>query len=331
MRKYRQLTKAQRYQISSLLQMNISESKIASQLGVDKSTINREVTRNSTRTAKGKVYKPEQAHLYACYNKRHTREARTFSAYHKHIIVYYLTTRQWSPEQIKGYCGQLGIDMVSIEWIYQFIWKDKEAGGELHKHLRNGGRRQQKRGHRKDRRGVIKDRKSIEQRPISVDVKLKVGDWEVDTIIGKGHQGAVVTLVERKSQYTLVAPVEDQTASSVTAQIIQQLRSVKPQVRTITADNGKEFAWHQTISEYTESDFYFARPYHSWERGLNEYTNRLIRQYLPKTMKLDRLTEQKAKEVEEKLNNRPRKTLNYRTPKQIFFANFKPPPVALAS
>lgn len=234
---------------------------------------------------------------------------------------------QWSPEQISGKLKPERKLSVSHEWIYNYIYKEKETGGNLYKNLRCQKKRRKRYG-KNSRRGQIPNRRSIDERPKIVDKKSRIGDWEANTIIGKNHTKAIVSIVERKSKYCFLKKVERKTSSEVKEAIVSLLESVSDKVFTITSDNGREFAEHEEIAKHLEADFYFAHPFHSWERGLNENTNCLIRQYFPKGVDFDNLTKTEIESVMNKLNNRPRKTSGYRTPNRIFFKEHK---IALTS
>jgi IS30 family transposase len=224
---------------------------------------------------------------------------------------------KWSPEQISGWLRAERNEQLSHERIYQYIWDDKKAGGELYTHLRRQGKRYQKRSNGKQSRGRIRNRVGIEERPTVVDEKSRIGDWEIDTVIGKGHSGAMVTIVERVTQFTLVANVPNKSAEAVTEATIKLLKPYKKALHTITADNGKEFAYHECLTNELGAAVYFARPYHSWERGLNENTNGLLRQYWPKSMDLKKVTNKEIVAVVTQLNQRPRKTLGFKTPEVL--------------
>jgi IS30 family transposase len=310
---YQQLTQEERYQIKAYKESGLSQSQIAMQLSRSASTISRELKRNTGLRG----YRPKQA--------QETSELRRYTAI-KHVkltaeiqstLVSYLK-EQWSPEQIQGYCKTHDIAMVSHERIYQYIWSNKRQGGKLHENLRCQRKRYKKRYGKYDGRGVIVDRVSIDERPAIVDKKTRFGDWEGDTIIGKGHQGAMVTLVERKSKLTLMKEVPFKSAYCVTAAVIELLKPYKRNVLSITFDNGKEFARHKEIAKQLKTSIYFAHPYHSWERGLNENTNGLIRQYFPKSAPLKNACHNKVIDVNHRLNNRPRKSLGFKTPLEIF-------------
>jgi transposase, IS30 family len=214
---------------------------------------------------------------------------------------------------------------VSHERIYQYVYDDKRAGGTLHQHLRCQKQRRKRYGSH-DRRGQLANRRSISERPAIVEQRSRLGDWEADTIVGKAHQQAIVSLTERKSKLTLLAKVEHATAEAVEATISRLLEPLTQRVHTITSDNGREFARHQHIATKLEADFYFAHPYASWERGLNENTNGLVRQYFPKGSDFTSITDEAIAEVMQRLNHRPRKTLGFTTPHQVFYEQS---PVAL--
>jgi IS30 family transposase len=229
-----------------------------------------------------------------------------------------LENHQWSPEQIVGWCKARNIKMVSHERIYQFVLKDKLAGGLLFKHLRTGQKIYKKRYGSKDRRGVIPNKVSIDDRPEVVQNKERIGDFEIDLIIGANHKGALLTIVDRKTSFVLIEPLKSKGASEVTKAVYNALIPYKKWAQTITSDNGKEFALHEQIAAKLELSYYFAHPYSSWERGLNEYTNKLIRQYFPKQMELDKVSIQDTLLVMSKLNSRPRKIYGFKTPNYLF-------------
>ena len=312
MKQYTQLTEPQRYQISVLMKAGHNQIEIATLIGVHKSTISRELTRN--RGLRG--YRPRQAQLF--------RQARREASYRARIPTR-LWTRvecwlrdEWSPEQISDWLRKREGTSLSHEWIYQYIYQDKADGGDLHRYLRCQKKRKKRYGSYQ-RRGALVNQVSIDKRPVIVDRKTRIGDWEVDTVIGKGHQQALVTLNERKSMYTLIAHVKRRTATAVRQAIVRLLSKMKHRVHTITSDNGKEFAEHEGIAEQLNTRFYFAHPYASWERGLNENINGLIRQYFPKKMDFSTITQKQLNLVMKKLNHRPRKTLNSKTPHEVFF------------
>ena len=226
--------------------------------------------------------------------------------------------QRWSPEQIAGRLDQEQGINISHEWIYQHIYTDKQSGGDLYRSLR-GQKKRRKRYGVYDRRGIIPNQVSIDQRPALVEARQRFGDWEDDTVIGKQHRGALVTLVERKSAYTVLAAVTQKTAAKVHHAVTTLLSPNRSRVHTITYDNGREFAEHEGMARDLDAQIYFAHPYASWERGLNENTNGLIRQYFPKDRELTNISTEETQRVMDQLNHRPRKSLGYRTPHEVFF------------
>ena len=322
MRVYTQLTQEQRYQIYALMKAKLNQSEIAAIVGVHKSTVSRELGRN--RGLKG--YRPRQAHQLAM-NRRHTK-AQPRITDKDWRLVERLLRQDWSPEQISLWLAQEGRLSISHEWIYQYVLEDKRRGGDLHCHLRCQKSRKKRYG-TYDRRGQLPNRTSIDERPAIVERRQRLGDWELDTLIGKGHKQAIVSLTERKSRLTLIAKVPSREAEDVKDSVLALLRPLASHVHTITSDNGKEFARHEVIAKALNADYYFAHPYASWERGSNENTNGLIRQYFPKGCDFATITDKDIQHVMNRLNNRPRKCLGMKTPNQVFFGIN--PPVALAS
>jgi len=227
--------------------------------------------------------------------------------------------QQWSPEQIAGWLNKEKIISLSHERIYQHVWADKRQGGELYTHLRQSNKRRKKKYGSQDKRGQIRNRVSIDARPECVAQKERIGDWEIDLVMGQHHQGALVTIVERRTKFTLIKKVPNKQAAQVNQATIALLTPYIEKTHTITADNGKEFASHEQFGKELGADIYFAHPYSSWERGLNENTNGLIRQYFTKGSSFETITDEDVEQVMNKLNHRPRKTLNFRTPHEVFF------------
>ncbi len=207
---------------------------------------------------------------------------------------------------------------ISHEWIYQYVLKDKLAGGSLYLHLRCKKKRKKRYGSN-ERRGILKNRIGIDQRPAIVDTRSRVGDWEADTIIGKAHKQAIVSITERKSGLALIYKVDKRKKENTEDAVKRLLHSISDKVHTITSDNGKEFGNHEKIAKGLKCNFYFAHPYSSWERGTNENTNGLIRQYFPKNRDFRTITDKELIHAMKRLNNRPRKRLGYKTPNQVFF------------
>lgn len=313
MRTYQQLTQEERYQIYAFRKANFNQSQIAQELGVHKSTVSREIKRNSGLRG----YRPKQAHTKALYRRSRAPKAKKWNDDLQHMVEQMLNN-QFSPEQISGVLYLEHNISLSHQAIYDYVLQDQHQGGYLYMHLRQSRKKRKKRYGSKDHRGRIKNRLGIEHRPQIVDDRSRLGDWEIDTIIGKGHQGALITIVERMSRYTLIGHVPTKHADDVANSVIRLMKPIKDKVLTITADNGREFAHHETISTALNAQVYFARPYHSWERGTNENTNGLIRQYFPKSSNFRNLSENQIQFVEERLNNRPRKKLGYLRPHNVF-------------
>jgi IS30 family transposase len=310
---YEQLTQDQRYHISGLLKAGNAQNNIAKEVGVDKSTISRELRRN--RGERG--YRPKQAEELAVDRRVNAGKHISFTAEVKKAVIEKIKL-DWSPEQISGYLKKDKLFEISHERIYQFLLEDKKTGGQLHKHLRHSGKKRKKRYGSRDRRGQIKNRVSIDERPAVVDKKSRLGDFEGDTIIGKQQQKAIVTLVDSLSKKTFIGRVATKHSDVVSDIIIDLLSPVKEITRTITFDNGKEFSDHEAIAKALKTNIYFAHPYSSWERGLNENTNGLIRQYIKKGCSFDDITQERITWIQDRLNNRPRKSLGYYTPNEVF-------------
>ena len=219
---------------------------------------------------------------------------------------------------------------LSHEWIYQYVYADKRSGGDLYRYLRCQKPRRKRYGSY-DRRGIIPNQVSIDERLAIVDARQRLGDGEGDTVIGKGHRGALETLVERTSLYTVIQAVRRKTAEALRTAVRCGLAPYKDRVHTITYDNGREFADHEGMAHELETEVYFAHPYASWERGLNENTNALIRQYFPKHRDLTTVTEHEIRRAMDKLNHRPRKSLGFRTPHEVFFNTMTSLTIALQS
>jgi IS30 family transposase len=229
-----------------------------------------------------------------------------------------LLKEDFSPEQIVGHCKVKNLKCVSAERIYQFIWNDKKKGGPHYKCLRSKGKRYAKRGALKGSRGVINDRVGIENRPLVVEEKQRIGDLEIDLVIGGNHKGALLTINDRATGVLKMAKIESKEAREVQEKLIELLMDWKPILHTITSDNGKVFANHKKVSEILEITYFFANPYCSWERGANENLNGLVRQYFTKKYNFDLITEKEVLRVTNKLNNRPRKRFGFRSPNEIF-------------
>ncbi len=309
---YTQLTREQRYHLYGLMKAGLNQTRIAANLVCHKSTISRELRRN--RGEKG--YRPYQADELA-YG-RQCEAYRSRIAWQTWQQVERLLKQDWSPEQISGRLKLEHQPSVSHESIYLYIYADKRRGGTLHQHLRSQ-KKQRKRYSGYIRRGQIPNRTSIDQRPKIVASKGRFGDWEADTIIGARHKRGILSAVERKSKLTRLRQLQTKAAAEMKDASVALLGPLADRVHTITVDNGKEFCEHELIALRLQARIYFAHPYASWERGLNENTNGLVRQYFPKKYDFARITNSDLQQVEDLLNNRPRKTLGYRTPNEVFF------------
>ena len=313
---YNQLTLQKRYQISALQKVGYNQKDIAKELSVHPSTISRELRRNRD-SVRG--YQPELAQIKS--TKTQMQKKKRFSL--TKTIEKYIRAKlklDWSPEQISGRMRlDIGVFVVH-ETIYRYIYDNKANGGKLYKSLRHKNKKYHNRSNNYMARGTLIDRVMIDQRPKIVDKKSRIGDLEIDTVIGKNHIGALVTVVDRKSKFTLIKNVPTKEARVVAKALVEMLQPIKAITHTITSDNGKEFAYHKEIAAALDAKFYFANPYHSWERGLNEHTNGLIRQYLPKKSEFINVSKDEIIMIQNRLNHRPRKVLGYKTPYEVFFS-----------
>ena len=315
------------YHISTLLKKGWSQKEIANSIGVNPSTICREIQRNKD------VLTQEYHYAFAesTASKRQQSKAK-YTVITSKIKTYIKAKlkEDWSPEQIAGRMKRDKGFTVCHETIYRYIYHNKSKGGRLYKHLRHKNKKYHNRSNQYKRRGIIIDRISIDKRPKIVERKNRIGDFEIDTVIGLNHIGALITVVDRKSKYAIIKKVSSKRAEEVTQALITMLHPLKEITQTITSDNGKEFAYHKQVSKALNTSFYFAHPYSSWERGLNEHmpdrrdkypwgTNGLIRQYLPKKTDFTQISKEEIITIQDNLNHRPRKVLNYRTPYEVFF------------
>lgn len=277
---YKHLTYAKRCQIPALLKRKIPKGIIANDLGIHRSTLTREINRNSGLRG----YRHKQAQRKSAVRRSSASTSSTLKMTPNLIaaVRFVLENYQWSPDQISGAFKSNQIASISAETIYRHIWSDKRAGGKLFQHLRHRGKKYNKRGAKNAGRGLIPGRIDIDQRPAIVEEKERIGDWEIDTIIGKNHIGAIVSLVDRASKYTRIHLVPNKKSTVVSAAIVSELKDLKGKAHTLTADNGKEFARHAEIAAALDAEVFFAKPYASWQRGLNEHTNGLVRQYFPR-------------------------------------------------
>ena len=309
---YKHLSREERYQIYSLMKANHTPTQIARLLGRSRSTISRELSRGCG----GRGYRAEQACQKAQERSQGSRNARRVEPWVWPQVAHYLAV-EWSPEQIANKLP------VSHETVYQHVYADKANGGKLHKGLRSQKTRRKRHLCGRDRRGQILNRCPIGERPVHIEGRKHVGHWEGDTVIGAGHSQAIVTLVERKSGYAKLIKVANKTAQLVSQAIEHAFKPVSARVKTLTVDNGKEFAYHQKVDQVLGIQTYFADPYCSWQRGSNENFNGLLRQYIPKKRRMETVTDEELTMIENRLNHRPRKRLGFKTPHEVFHASLK--------
>lgn len=317
--KYQQLTLDERVLISYLLKQGLRPAEVARVLGRHRSTVSRELERNKCYGVDSS-YRFSRAHRKAVARRRRSRRNRHYTD-QDFVIVRRLLRKQWSPEQIVGIIRRFRLmkRRLSHETIYQYIWRDKADGGTLWRHLRQASKQRRKRYNAYDSRGRLANKRHITERPDSVETRRFRGHWEIDTVMGKDSKHCIVTIVERKSGYVVIGKLKDRTTRSLNKRCIKLINRELAGFKTITADNGTEFHQYPEIEKATNARFYFATPHHSWERGTNENTNGLIRQYFPKSMNMNRLTQQQCDRIAYKLNTRPRKRHGFKTPEEILY------------
>jgi IS30 family transposase len=320
---YQHVCDEERFYIWQARREGITQAHIAKVLGRHPSTIGRELKRNTY----------AQCHMYTYYWARQIVKYRKAHAnQHKHRklteeltpVIQQLIRQYLSPEQVSGYLKKHHAISLSHETIYRFIYRDTTRHAQLKPFLRQGGKSRRKRYGSGARASCIPNRVSITQRPQTVEKKARMGDWECDTVIGKDRKSVLVTVVDRASLYTVCSRVLSRSARVVCDAIIRLLRPFKARVKTLTFDNGSEFVKHEAIAHALEATTYFAHPYSSWERGINENTNGLLRQFFPKQTDFRAVSWQQVQKAVDHLNNRPRKTRGYRTPNQLFNKQFVP-------
>jgi IS30 family transposase len=313
--KYRQITSGERYAIAALRKRRLSIRAIAAELGRSPATVSREVRRNLSTQAR---YDAQRAHSYAVARRRRSRRNSHFSA-DDWVLVERLVALDWSPEQVSGWLRLHQILSISHETIYLRVWHDKQTGGALWTHMRQATKRRRKRYRSRDSRGRLPGKRHISERPPEVESRQVKGHWEIDSIMGDDHgRHSALTVVERKTGYLQMGKLHRHCAADATARTIELIFRQRESFKTITADNGTEFHSYKAIEDATGVPFYFATPHHSWERGTNENTNGLIRQYLPKRTSMAKTTQADLDAIATKLNSRPRKRLGYRTPEECY-------------
>ena len=314
--RYHQITSEERYMIAALRWQGHSYSEVGRQLGRHRSTILREVKRNQCNDGDYRAFKADSR---TRARRRECRRQWRFSDPHLQMANSLLRL-DWSPEQISGWLNRWRVFDISHETIYRYVWYNRFCGGYLYTHLRQAGKKWRKRYRSIDNRGVMPGKRHISQRPPGAENRSRIGHWEIDTVIGDHDQHCIVTLVERKSGYTVIGKLKARTTAELNRRAIKLIRRETRKVKTVTADNGTEFHQYETIEKKADTTFYFATPHHSWERGTNENTNGLIRQYLPKRKSMADLTQRECDVIAWKLNTRPRKRLKYQTPEQVYAA-----------
>jgi len=312
--KNKHLTREQRYQIEVLLKQKTKQKVIARLIGVSEPTVSKELKRNGGKRG----YSARLAQMYADERKEHCAAPRKFTKAMQKLIDEKMGQEQWSPEQIIGWCQKENIPMVSHERIYQHIREDKKNGGSLYKQCRHRLK------HRKrpvgGKKVIIPDKVSINERPEIINNKERFGDWEIDLIVGQKNKGAILTAVERQTGFLLMKKLKKgKNAKALANDIFTMMLPYKNFVHSITSDNGTEFYEHKLIAEKLKTAYFFANPYSSWERGLNEYTNKLVRQYIPKKQTLTNFSEKNIEDFQRKINRRPRKKLNFESPFKLFY------------
>jgi IS30 family transposase len=313
---YHQITAAERYTLALLRRQGLTAAAIARVMGRHRSTIGREVRRNRKRYDGG--YRPEVADWYARGRRSRSRRNARFGSADWRLVDRCLAA-WWSPEQIAGRLALEGRLSISHETIYRHVWDDRQQGGTLYTHLRGARKQRRKRYGSYDSRGRLAGKRMISERPASVEGRRQIGHWEGDTMLGAGQAApCVATLVERKSGFVQLGQLPRRTQGAVTRRVTQLIRRQPRPVRTMTVDNGTEFHDYAAIEAQTSTRFYFATPHHSWERGTNENTNGLLRQYLPKGQSMAHLTQRDCDRIAQHLNRRPRKRLGYRTPEECY-------------
>jgi IS30 family transposase len=311
---YRQITRDERYTISLCRAQGMKVREIADFIGRPRSTIYRELARNRSRDG---CYRYTKAQEMTNGRRCRSRQVRRIGPAELAVVEHFIR-EDFSPEQVSGYLSKECILSISHETIYRHIWEDKRCGGDLYRHLRGSRKKRLKRYGRNDSRGRLAGKRKIDERPPEAENRVRVGDWEADTVMGSGDQHCVLTLVERKTGYVAIGKLEKRTTEALNKRAVSLIRAQERAVHTVTADNGTEFHGYKSIEKATGVAFYFATPHHAWERGTNENTNGLIRQYLPKGKSMAQVGQRDCNRIAAKLNNRPRKRLGFRTPRECY-------------
>ena len=313
MKRYKQITTNERSIIGHMKRQGLSQAEMARWLGRHRSSISRELSRNSNKVG---VYRAQNAQEHTNARRSKSRKGGQFDTIAIDLVLYYLK-QKWSPEQISQSLKRWRLLSISHETIYKHIWQNKKAGGDWYTHLRQSSKKRRKRYRAYDSRGVMAGKRSLSERPKSAENRTRKGHYEIDTVLGKGSRHCILTLVDRKTGYTIIRKLAQRTTHEVNHALKTVLKK-DSQIKTITADNGTEFHQYEKIENATGVKFYFAQPYHAWERGTNENTNGLIRQYLPKNKSMAKITQDVCSTIEKELNQRPRKRHGFRTPEELY-------------
>jgi IS30 family transposase len=314
---YHQITSEERYTIAALRSERFNFSQIARRLGRHRSTISREVRRNAARHDGG--YRAHGAIERTSARRSRSRRNQRFSAAEM-AQVEALLRKQWSPEQIAAALGKSGELSISHETIYRHVWDDRAQGGSLYQDFRQAAKKRRKRYRAYDSRGRLAGKRHISERPRIIEQRRQPGHWEIDTVMGNGARHCVLTLVERATGFVVIGKLKTRGSHETARKAIQLIRRYPGKFKTITSDNGTEFHAYKRVEKATGVKFYFATPHHAWERGTNENTNGLIRQYLPKRTSMAHVTQHDCYAIAKKLNTRPRKRYDYDTPEKRFHA-----------
>jgi transposase, IS30 family len=312
---YCQLTQAERYLIASMRRQKLSVAVIALRLGRHRSTIYREVQRNKT-TFNGH-YGADKAHSYATARRKRCRRKSHFTP-EQLAQVDALLRRRWSPKQVCGWYRRFRLLSISAQSIYRHIKLDRKRSGDLWRYTRIISKFGRKRYSSPDSRGVMPGKRHISERPASAEHRRRIGHWEVDTVMGADRHHCVLTVVERATGMAIITKLSSRTKDEATAALLRSIAAHRPKMRTLTFDNGTEFHGYKALEDQTGVQCFFATPYHSWERGTNENTNGLIRQYLPKGMCMRSITQQDCDYIANELNTRPRERYGFRTPLELY-------------
>jgi IS30 family transposase len=308
---YQQITRDERYMIGRLRGQRMSLRAIAKHMGRSPSTIARELKRNRRKSGS---YGAERAQEMTNVRRRKSRRKSHFSEEIRAFVISKIR-EEWAPEQIEMWLKKNQGLSIAAKTLYRWIKKDRKTGGDLYRHLRQARKQRRKAYRSKDSRGKLAGKRHISTRPVECEERLRYGHFELDLVLGKVSRHCALTLVDRKTRFTVVRKIENKTTEEVNRILIPLISEFG--IKTLTADNGCEFHGYKVVETATEVEFYFATPHHSWERGTNENTNGLIRQYLPKGMSMKNIPDEYFEFIQNRLNNRPRKVLDFFTPYEV--------------